>query len=74
MLYYSILRPIAPGTYPKRPDNRPAGFTNYGERTYITLIDRMAWGEIEYPDPLTPAEAEDYDLIPAPTETKGESK
>lgn len=70
MLYYSILRPIAPGSYPKRPDNKPIGFTNYNERTYISLIDRMAWGEIEYPAPLTAAEAEEYDLVPAPDEMK----
>jgi hypothetical protein len=74
MIYYSILRPIAPGSYPKRPDNRPIGFTNYGERTYISLIDRMAWGEIEYPAPLTPEEADDYDLVPAPDERREETK
>ena len=74
MLYYSILRPIAPGSYPKRPDLRPIAFTNYNERTYISLIDRMAWGEIEYLAPLTSAEAEEYDLVPAPDETKEETK
>lgn len=70
MIYYSTLRPIAPGSYPKRPDNRPIGFTNYNERTYISLIDRMAWGEIEYPAPLTAEEADEYDLVPAPNEMK----
>ncbi len=74
MIYYSILRPITPGTYPKRPDNHPIGFTNYNERTYISIIDRMAWGEIEYPAPLTAAEADEYDLVPAPDEMKEETK
>ena len=74
MLYYSILRPIAPGSYPKRPDNKPIGFTNYNERTHISLIERMAWGEIEYPAPLTAAEADEYDLVPAPDETKEETE
>ena len=63
MKYYSILRPVSIGTYPRE------GVTeiyNYDTRTYIEDIDRPAWGWIEYNRALTPEEARSYDLIPEP--------
>lgn len=59
--YYSILRPIGPGTFPKTQE--VIGFHNYDRRTYIPAIDHEAWGYIDYTAPLTDREASSYDLI-----------
>ena len=62
--YYCIMRPPAPGAIP-----RGAALTNaYEERQYIPEIDRMAWGWVEYMNPLTPAEIADYELMAEPNE------
>lgn len=37
-------------------------------RRYVPEIDRMAWGWVEYAEPLTPMEISKYDLISAPRE------
>lgn len=60
--YYSILRPIGPGTFPKTQE--VLGFHNYDRRTYVPEIEREAWGYIDYKAPLTAQEASAYDLIP----------
>ena len=59
--YYSLLRPVAPGSYPKRIE--PVEIKNFYDRIYVEEIGMEAWGYIEYPEPLTEQEAEDYDLI-----------
>lgn len=60
--YYSILRPIGPGTIPRGPEV----IINYDRRKYIPEIGREAWGHVVYNHEI---DAEDYDLVPAP-ETK----
>lgn len=57
--YYSKLRPVGPGTYP----GKPVAFTNFDERTNTDGID--AWGYLEYDQPLTPQQIDDYDLAEA---------
>ena len=37
-------------------------------RGYVPEIDMMAWGWVEYAEPLTPMEISEYDLISAPRE------
>ena len=59
--YYSILRPIALGTFPS--GKKVLKIHNFDCRTPILSINRMAWGYIEFEDPLTDEEAERYDLI-----------
>lgn len=62
--YYSTLRPIGPGCYPKtEPVHK---IVNFDKRELIPSIDRQAWGYIEYERPLTPKDAAGYDLIPEP--------
>ena len=59
--YFSILRPVAPGTFPK---TRPVvEIHNYERRTFIPEIEREAWGYIVYQAPLTELEAARYDLV-----------
>ena len=70
MKYYSTLRPIGPGTYPKPKGNFPANILNYADRTYIAEIGREAWGELEYLRPLSPQDVEDYELVPDPNQTE----
>ena len=65
MKYYSTLRPVAPGTYPKYPANKPTQIFNYDERKFIDEINREAWGWIEYPELLPAHDLDEYDLVPA---------
>lgn len=62
--YYSILRPVSIGTYPKPLlakiiENYDSG------KTFCEEIKREAYGYVEYEEQLDPKEAESYDLIPA---------
>ena len=57
--YYSSLRPVSIGTYPKLGFQ---GFRNYDWRKPTSAGD--AWGEIYYNRELTEKEIRDYDLIP----------
>ncbi len=62
--YYSIMRPIGIGTTPR--DKNPIRIYNYPEgKTEVTAEDGrklMAWGEIEYAEPLTQDEMRRYEL------------
>ena len=58
--YYSILRPVGPGTHPKKGF---IGFKNYDNRTYIESIDHDAWGEIYYENKLDDKAKNSYDLV-----------
>jgi len=61
--YYSTLRPVGPGTFPK---DGMVGFDNYDRRTFIPAIGREAWATLAYDRELTRKEMEDYDLVPHP--------
>lgn len=58
--YYSTLRPVSIGTYPK---DGMVKFRNYNKRVPVPEIDREAWGEIYYNRELTEKEAFSYDLV-----------
>ena len=61
--YYSTLRPVSIGTYPK---DGMIDFVNYDKRQEKPLPDGrkiMAWGEILYSRKLTEKECFSYDLI-----------
>lgn len=64
--YYSILRPVGIGTYPK---DGMTGFKNYDKRTYVESIDREAWGEIYYSKRLDEKAMFSYDLVAEKEET-----
>ena len=61
--YYSTQRPVAPGTFPKKPG---CEISNYPQKIYIDGTGFSAWGHIEYDEPLTDAEAKEYELKPEP--------
>ena len=64
--YYCIMLPVTPGTV-----QRPSGMWHYKhftERQYVPEIDRMAWGWVDYAEPLTQMEISDYELIAEPVE------
>lgn len=64
MKYYSIERPIGPGTYPR---GGLIGFENFAEgRRYCEEIGRKAWGVLEYSRELSYKEMSDYELILSP--------
>ena len=58
--YYSVSRPVAPGTFPKRG---AVSIENFGSRVFCVEIGREAWGWIEYDRELDPALANDYELV-----------
>lgn len=64
--YYCILRP--PMLNGLMICRRVMAVETFDERRYVSEIDRMAWGWLEYAQPLTPMEISEYDLIYAPRE------
>lgn len=58
--YYSLLRPVAPGTYPRVSEAK--NIVNFDDRTFIEDISRYAWGYVEYEKELSSEEVRDYDL------------
>lgn len=64
MKYYSIERPVAPGTYPKPKDNPVTEVWNFDGPVFCEQISREAWGYVTYEKPLAEDEAAAYDLIP----------
>ena len=63
MRYYSIMRPVMPGSYPKKAAAQE--IENFDEKTFCEEIGREAWGYIDYSEELTESEAADYELVPA---------
>lgn len=59
--YYSILRPVAPGTFPKKA--LVTDIVNFDNRKFCPEINREAWGYIEYESPLSKEDMNDYDLV-----------
>jgi len=57
--YYSLLRPIGIGTYPKGGVQR---IHNFDFRQHVPAIGREAWGYIEYVRELSEKEIKDYEL------------
>lgn len=51
--YFSTQRPVAPGTFPKKPG---CEISNYPQKIYIDGTGFSAWGHIDYDEPLTDAE------------------
>ncbi|PSL10166.1 hypothetical protein EI53_01228 [Fusobacterium naviforme] len=62
--YYSIMRPVGPGTFPK---DGVVMIQNYDSRQYVEEIGREAWGCIDYTRELDKKEAESYELVKAKT-------
>ena len=61
MKYYSVLRPVSIGTFPK---DGAQEIVNFDSRIYIESIGRDAWGWIEYDRELSKREYESWDLLP----------
>lgn len=61
--YYSTQRPVTPGSFPKKPG---CEVSNYPQKIYIDGTGFSAWGHIEYDEPLTDAEANEYELKSEP--------
>lgn len=63
--YYSPLRPLSLGTFPKPQGNEILHIENFEERQNVPEIAQQAWGYIEYKEALTEIEAAAYELIPS---------
>ena len=46
--YYSPLRPLSLGTFPKPQGNEVLHIEHFADRQYVPEIARQAWGYIEY--------------------------
>ncbi|MEG1894668.1 MAG: hypothetical protein RR162_00410 [Oscillospiraceae bacterium] len=66
--YYSTQRPVMPGGFPK--GQLVVNIENFDDRKYVEEINKNAWGYIEYSEPLSGREAEDYELVPVPPVSK----
>jgi len=69
MKYYSIRRPVAPGSFPKPDGNKVLEIHNFDSRQPVEEIGREAWGWIEYEKPLSRYDCDCYELMPVPTKT-----
>lgn len=67
MRYYSIMRPVMPGSYPKKAAAQK--IENFDEKTFCEEIGREAWGCIDYSEELTESEATAYELVKAGLKT-----
>jgi hypothetical protein len=63
--YYSVLRPVGIGTFPKYADNKVIEIVNFDYRKYVPEIEREAWGYIVYESEMSDKDALSYDLIRA---------
>lgn len=61
--YYSILRPVGIGTFPKFADNKVLKMVNFDKRIYCNEIGREAWGYLVYESEMSDKDALSYDLI-----------
>lgn len=61
--YYSPLRPLGIGCFPKPEGNRILDFDNFYQRCAVHDCDRPVWGYIIYEKELTEQEAYEYDLV-----------
>lgn len=59
--YFSTQRPVTPGSYPE--SEWVDCIVNFPDRVYCEEIKREAWGYIDYRQPLTEQQAEEYELI-----------
>ena len=59
-IYFSIMRPVSIGTYPK---DGMQEFKNFRKRKYCPEIGQEAWGVLKYDRELTPEECENYELV-----------
>ena len=64
MRYYSTQRPVGPGTFPKPDGNKVLEIHNFDRKIYCEVIDREAWGYIDYEHPLSSKQEADYELTP----------
>lgn len=57
--YYSKMRPVSLGTYPKKG---LIAFENFEKRAFVAEIDREAWAVLYYSRILSQKEVTDYEF------------
>lgn len=67
--YYSIQRPVMPGSYPKPQGNEIVEIFNYDNKTFAEEVQKVAWGYIEYVRPLSHFDIVNYELVAVKTKT-----
>ena len=66
--YYSILKPIADGDYPKYRRNKPLKIVNFYEQELANVAHgvKKVWGYIEFAEPIRIEDVKKYELVKAP--------
>ncbi len=59
--YYSINRPVGPGTYPN--NGKVDDIKNFDTRKHVDMIGRDAWGYIDYSERLSLKEIQQNELV-----------
>lgn len=60
-VYFLVNRPPDIGTYPTIP--QPIEVRDYPTRTFVSSVNRFAWGYVKYNVPLTEQQISDYELV-----------
>lgn len=68
--YYSIHRPVGPGTFPKPAGNTVVNHKNFDGAEFCEQIGRKAWGYVEYENPVSPDLLQKYELLGIDEERK----
>lgn len=63
MRYYSALRPVSLGTYPKYTDNEVIEIKNFDQRVEDKELGKRYWGWVEYEHEIPEQDACRYDLV-----------
>ncbi len=61
--YYSVMRPVGPGTYPRPDGNTVMRIHNFARCVYVSGIRWKAWGYIDYLKPLAKKDVSNYGLV-----------
>lgn len=67
MRYYSIMRPVMPGSYPKKAAVQE--IKNFDEKTFCEEIGLEAWGYIDCSEELSESDIAAYELVKAGVKT-----
>lgn len=60
--YYLLMHPPMPGSIPKPAGNRVIALKDFDDREWVESIQHVAWGWVEYENPLNEKDICNYEL------------
>lgn len=61
--YYSVHRPVGPGTFPKPAGNKVTNLWNFDRPIFCEQIGREAWGYVDYEKPVPVDMLRSYEMM-----------